>query len=67
MRAQDGTNPLCVAAYNGHPDIVLMLLAAGADKTMANKKGQRPIDYTCQSAAAKQANRAAIERMLRCR
>ena len=43
-RAQDGWTPLFVAAWKGHLDVVRALLNAGADKTIANKYGDKPID-----------------------
>ena len=43
-RVQAGRTPLCVAAENGHLDVVRALLNAGADKTIADKNGRKPID-----------------------
>ena len=40
-----GSTPLMVASYNGHPEVVRVLLAAGADKDLRNKKGQTALDY----------------------
>ena len=36
--------PLYKAAGHGHLDVVRALLNAGADKTIANNNGQKPID-----------------------
>ena len=47
-RVQNGSTPLCVAACYGHLDVVRALLNAGADKTIANKWGQKPIDVVCK-------------------
>ena len=47
-RVQFGTTPLCRAAGNGHLDVVRALLNAGADKTIANAQGKKPIDVVCE-------------------
>ena len=44
---QDGWTPLFKAAEYGHLDVVRALLNAGADKTIANKYGKKPIDRAC--------------------
>src|SRR5688572_10875749 len=36
---------LCAAAKNGHLAITRQLLSAGADRSLADKWGKRPIDY----------------------
>ena len=46
-RVQDGWTPLFVAAWKGHIDVVRALLNAGADTTIANKSGFKPIDVVC--------------------
>ena len=47
-RVQYGITPLSRAAQHGHLDVVCALLNAGADKTIANKWGQKPIDVVCK-------------------
>ena len=47
-RVQDGRTPLWYAACCGQLDVVRALLNAGADKTIANKWGQKPIDVVCK-------------------
>ena len=58
-RVQFGQTPLRYAAYNGQLDVVRALLNAGADKTIANKWGEKPIDVADGS------NKAAIVALLR--
>ena len=58
-RVQNGSTPLCVAACYGHLDVVRALLNAGADKTIADNDGKKPIDY------ARKHNKDAIVALLR--
>ena len=46
-RVQGGYTPLYYAAWCGHLDVVRALLNAGADKTIASKDGEKPIDVVC--------------------
>ena len=46
-RVQSGETPLFRAAGNGHLDVVRALLNAGADKTIAERNGLKPIDVVC--------------------
>ena len=46
-RVQGGETPLWRAAHNGHLDVVRALLNAGADKTIADNNGSKPIDVVC--------------------
>ena len=58
MPAQDGYTPLYVAACYGHADVVRMLLDAGADREAVPQ-------VVCAAPGADQANKEAIEAMLR--
>lgn len=40
-----GYTPLAVAAQNGHAKIVLRLVAAGADKDLADNNGVTPLFF----------------------
>ena len=64
-RVQYGQTPLWGAAQNGHLDVVRALLNAGADKTIANEDGKKPIDVVCESGSAKKQHKAAIAALLR--
>ena len=44
---QVGRTPLWFAANYGFLDVVRALLNAGADKTIANAQGKKPIDVVC--------------------
>ena len=39
-----GYTPLMTASYHGHTEVVRVLLAAGADKDLRNKKGKTALD-----------------------
>ena len=43
----DGFSPLWFATYRGHVEIVRLLLAAGADRNVENKKGRKPREVVC--------------------
>ena len=47
-RVQYGVTPLSRAAQHGHLDVVCALLNAGADKTIADRNGYKPIDVVCR-------------------
>ena len=44
---QFGHTPLYWAAYNGHPEMVRLLLDNKANKKLADKVGQKPLDMAC--------------------
>ena len=46
-RVQGGMTPLHTAAEFGQLDVVRALLNAGADKTIASNRGNKPIDVAC--------------------
>ena len=64
-RVQGGKTPLYEAAFWGHLDVVRALLNAGADKTIANKYGKKPIDYVCRWSGANKQHKDAIVALLR--
>ena len=47
-RVQSGNTPLFRAAEFGQLDVVRALLNAGADKTIADDWGKKPIDVVCE-------------------
>ena len=47
-RVQHGHTPLLLAAGYGQLDVVRALLNAGADKTIADNDGEKPIDVVCK-------------------
>ena len=53
-RVQYGETPLFQAAYWGQLDVVRALLNAGADKTIADSDGKKPIDVVCECTSNKQ-------------
>ena len=63
-RVQGGSTPLLCAARRGHLDVVRALLNAGADKTIANNDGDKPIDDVCGLTSNTQ-HKAAIVALLR--
>ena len=64
-RVQEGQTPMWVAAFYGHLDVVRALLNAGADKTIANILGEKPIDVVCTWENANQQHKDAIVALLR--
>ena len=64
-RVQDGAPPLYWAACHGHLDVVRALLNAGADKTIADNRGKKPIDDVCDSIFANKQHKDAIVALLR--
>ena len=64
-RVQGGSTPLLCAARRGHLDVVRALLNAGADKTIANNAGQKPIDVVCMWKDANKQHKDAIVALLR--
>ena len=47
-RVQGGGTALHTAVFYGELDVVRALLNAGADKTIADNDGDKPIDYVCR-------------------
>ena len=41
----DGWTPLMIASYWGNPEVVRVLLAAGADKDLRNNDGKTALDW----------------------
>ena len=62
-RVQGGMTPLHTAAEFGQLDVVRALLNAGADKTIANNDGTKPIDVVCNG--PNKHNKDAIVALLR--
>ena len=62
-RVQNGRTPLHSAAGQRDLDVVRALLNAGADKTIANKCGYKPIDVVCVNCG--QRHKDAIVALLR--
>ena len=62
-RVQGGMTPLHTAAEFGQLDVVRALLNAGADTTIANKSGFKPIDVVC--GGGNKQHKAAIAALLR--
>lgn len=50
--SEEGTAPLAVAVWIGNPEIVAMLLDAGADATSTDWRQMTPLDYLRDSAVA---------------
>ena len=63
LRVQGGMTPLHTAAEFGQLDVVRALLNAGADKTIANNDGKKPIDVVCER--GNEQHKAAIVALLR--
>ena len=55
--------PLCIAAYKGRPEVVRVLLAAGADKSLGDEDGP-PIEQACADPDANQDDKGTIVAML---
>ena len=62
-RVQVGMTPLYSAVCWGHLDVVRALLNAGADKTIADNDGDKPIDVVC--GGGDKQHKAAIVALLR--
>ena len=46
--ANNGTTPLMTASHRGHPEVVRVLLAAGADKDLRNNGGKTALDLAIE-------------------
>ena len=46
--ANGGKTPLMYASYEGKPEVVRVLLAAGADKDLRNNDGKTALDYAIE-------------------
>ena len=44
----DGWTPLIIASYRGKPEVVRVLLAAGADKDRRNNDGKTALDWAIE-------------------
>jgi len=44
----DGETPLYMAASGGHPEVIRLLLAGGAQIGAANKNGETPLHLTAR-------------------
>ena len=60
---QDGATPLHRAAYNGHLEVIQLLLRHRADKMLENNFGQKPVNIVC-GGGNKEHNKDAITVLL---
>ena len=60
---QSGQTPLHPAAYNGHLEVIQLLLRHGADKELKRKDGEKPVNIVCRG-GNKEHNKAAITVLL---
>ena len=61
---QNGWTPLHEAAWNGHLEVVQLLLRHRADKELKSNDGEKPVDYVCMEGDNEQ-HKAAITALLR--